>query len=320
MKDKILIQAPMRGITTRHYRKAFVRHFQGLDIEMAPFIPTVSAERINPKLLKDVLPENSSGLPLIPQIIGNKAADFLQMTFALNELGYDEVNWNMGCPHKPIRKKKRGAGLLPHPDLVDSILNRVCEKSPCRISVKVRLGVSDKSELMKMIPVLNNYPLSEVIVHPRTAEQMYDGTVDLDAFEDAFQSMEHPVCYNGDINDLAFFKSLEKRFPTIGRYMLGRGLLANPFLCEVIKSGNPNTDNAIQRISAFHDDVLSSYEAVLHGDQPVLGKMKEFWTYQSVHLSNGAKMFKKLKKARTLSSYRSIVCAFLQEAGWNAPV
>jgi tRNA-dihydrouridine synthase len=313
-----LILAPMRGITTMHYRKAFVQHFQGLDVEMAPFIPTVNAEKINPKLLKDVLPENNSGLPLIPQVIGNNADDFVQMNMALHDLGYDEVNWNLGCPHKPIRKKRRGSGLLPYPDTVDAILDQVCERSPCKISVKVRLGVSDKSELMKLIPVLNKYPLSEVIIHPRTAEQMYDGVVDLDAFEAAYTNITRPVCYNGDINDLAFYQSVQNRFPSIDRFMLGRGLLANPFLCEVIKSGNPKTENAIERIAAFHHEVVSSYETVLHGDHPVLGKMKEFWTYQATHLSNGRKMFKKLKKAQRLSTYKDIVAEFLSEAEWIA--
>ncbi len=340
MNTPIFILAPMRGITTMHYRKAFARHFQGLDAEMAPFISTVNAERINPKLLKDVLPENNSGLPLIPQLIGNKADDFVQMACALRDLGYDEINWNLGCPHKPVRKKRRGSGLLPHPDTVDAILDQICDRSPCRISVKVRLGVSDKSELMNLIPVLNKYPLSEVIIHPRTAEQMYDGTVDLDAFEEAFHALELPVCYNGDINDLAFFQSLQKRFPDIERFMLGRGLLANPFLCEEIKNGltqshgdTKNADfnsdtfvasclcvskNHIERIAAFHDDVVSSYAAVLHGDHPVLGKMKEFWTYQSIHLSNGKAMFKKLKKTQHLSTYKAIVDEFLEKAVWSA--
>ena len=263
---------------------------------------------------------------------------------ALHELGYDELNWNMGCPHKPIRKKRRGSGLLPYPDTVDAILDQICERSPCRISVKVRLGVSDKSELMNLIPILNKYPLSEVVIHPRTAEQMYNGSVDLDAFEEAFHALNLPVCYNGDINTLAFFQSLRVRFPEIERFMLGRGLLANPFLCEEIKSSltlshedtkNSNLDSGasvasrlrvknsatnmyIKRLADFHDDVVSSYEAVLHGDHPVLGKMKEFWTYQSTHLSNGHKMFKKLKKTQRLSTYKAIVDEFLAEAEWVA--
>lgn len=306
----------MRGVTTMHYRKAFVRHFQGLDAEMAPFIPTVSADKINPKLLKDVLPENNSGLPLIPQLIGKNADDFVQMSRALNDLGYDEVNWNLGCPHKPIRNKQRGSGLLPYPERIDALLDTMCTGSPCRISVKVRLGIAGPAELLKLIPVLNRYPLSEVIIHPRTAEQMYDGAVDLDAFEAAFTAITRPVCYNGDINDLSFFRTLESRFPTVERLMLGRGLLANPFLCEVIKSGNPHTENAITRLTAFHDDVLDSYATVIDGDLPLLGKMKEFWAYPSGHLSNGKKLLKKVKKSHRLTTYKQILTEYLAEAEW----
>ena len=320
--EPVLILAPMRGITTMHYRQAFVRHFQGMDQEMAPFISTVSADRINPKLLKDVLPENNSGLPLIPQLIGNNAIDFVLMSTALHDLGYNEVNLNMGCPHKPIRKKQRGSGLLPHPDRVDQLLDHICNHSPFGISVKVRLGMSDKTELLNLIPVLNRYPLTEVIVHPRTAEQMYEGCVDLDAFAEASAALSRPVCYNGDINSLDFFRKIHDRFPAITRFMLGRGLLANPFLCEEIKSNQltANTmESPIERIAAFHEDLLSHYENSLHGDHPVLGKMKEFWTYQSQPLSNGDKLFKKLKKTQTLYSYKAIINEFLAEADWIPP-
>ncbi len=318
MKPLFLILAPMRGITTMHYRKAFVRHFGGLDAEMAPFIPTVHAEKINPKLLRDVLPENNSGLPLIPQLIGNNAADFVNMAKALHDLGYEEVNWNLGCPHKPIRNKRRGSGLIPHPEQVDALLEEICTGSPCKVSVKVRLGVSDQSELMNLIPVLNRHPLSEVIVHPRTAEQMYDGKADLGAFALAFQELTRPVCYNGDIGDLAFFQTLDKCFPTLGRFMLGRGLLANPFLCEQIKSGNPVTENAVARLRAFHDEVFENYRTVIDGEVPMLGKMKEFWAYPAQHLSNGRKFIKKVKKCHRLATYEQILDEYLTDAEWIA--
>ena len=331
----------MRGITTMHYRQAFARRFAGLDCAVAPFIPTVNAERINPKLLKDVLPENNADLPLIPQLISNHADDFIRMCDALRDLGYEEVNWNLGCPHKPIRNRKRGSGLLPYPDTVDRLLDQICQGSPIRVSVKVRLGISNPSDLMALIPVLNNHPVSEVIVHPRTAEQMYTGSADLDAFEEAYAALTRPVCYNGDIGTRSTFRTIQTRFPEIHRFMLGRGLLADPFLCEEIKRcGEQGRDDAtspdldplprlkerhcdgdqVERIAAFHDDLLARYESALRGDHPVLGKMKEFWKYQSLHLSNGHDMFKKLKKTRHLHSYKAIVSEFLEEASWNPPV
>ncbi len=317
MSEPHLTLAPMRGLTTRHYRKAFTRNFQGLDAEMAPFIPTVNTEKIAPKLLRDILPENNSGHPLTPQLIGNNAAAFVTLAKALHDLGYKTVNWNLGCPHKPVRKKQRGSGLLPHPERIETILETICNESPITISVKIRLGVSDKSELMALIPILNRYPLREIIIHPRTAEQMYDGKPDLGAFALARQNLNHPVCYNGDITDLAFFQTLDKCFPTLGRFMIGRGLLANPFLCETIKSGNPKTENAIQRLETFHNDVLANYQTVIDGDIPMLGKMKEFWSYPSKNLSNGRKFFKKLKKATRITTYQHIVKEHLAAAEWT---
>ena len=308
----------MRGITTSAYRRAFVAHFAGLDAAMAPFVPTVSAERINPKLLRDLLPSASPPqLPLIPQLLGKNADDFVRMTNSLEQLGYREVNWNLGCPHKPVRKKTRGAGLLPRPDLVDALLDQICDRSPLRISVKVRLGVASSAELEHLVPVLNQYPLSEVVIHPRTADQMYAGTVDLDAFAAIYPEIRHPVRYNGDIDSPDFFRRLLLRFPELDRFMLGRGLLANPFLCEILRNLPPPAENPIERIAAFHADLLERYEARRVGDRAVLGKMKEFWTYQARHLSNGRKLFKKIKKTTTLFSYRSILDELLPVAQWT---
>lgn len=318
MQNPFLILAPMRGITTMHYRKAFVRHFDGLDAEMAPFITTVPADTVNPKLLKDVLPGNNSGLPLIPQLLGKDAAEFVNMAKALHDFGYEEVNWNLGCPHKPVRNKGRGSGLLPHPEKIDALLETICAESPCKISVKVRLGISDKSDLLNLIPVLNRHPLSEVIIHPRTAEQMYDGSVDLDAFAEAYELIQHPVCYNGDIFNLSFFQALEPYCIGVHRFMLGRGLLSNPFLCEQIKSGNPNVENAITRLKNFHDEVFENYRSVIDGDLPMLGKMKEFWSYPGQNLSNARKFLKKVKKCHRLTTYQEILDEYLAEAEWTA--
>lgn len=309
--------APMRGVTTVAYRNAFMNHFKGLDEAMAPFIPTVHADTVKPKLLKEIEPEINQSLPLIPQIIGRDAHDFMVMADAMFALGYDEVNWNLGCPWKHVRKKKRGSGLLTHPDLLRAVLDPACEKYPGQISVKVRLGVEDNEALQQIVPLFNEYPLKEVTIHPRNAEQMYDGTVDLDAFETAYKALKAPVAYNGDINDLAFFQQLTERFPNIRHYMLGRGLLMNPFLCEVLKAGEDTVDNKIERIRAFHTELCEAYKEEMFGDKPVLGKMKEMWKYLAAHLTNGKKLFKKVKKAHKVETYEQIIEEYLTNAEWS---
>ncbi|MFC1467338.1 tRNA dihydrouridine synthase [Verrucomicrobiota bacterium] len=309
--------APMRGVTTVAYRNAFMNHFKGLDEAMAPFVPTVHADTVKPKLLKDIAPEINQSLPLIPQIIGRDPHDFMVMADAVFALGYDEVNWNLGCPWKHVRKKKRGSGLLTHPDMLRAVLDPACEKYPGQISVKVRLGIGDNEALQQIVPLFNDYPLKEVTIHPRTAEQMYDGTVDLDAFEAAYKALTVPVAYNGDINDLAAFQQLTERFPDIHHYMLGRGLLMNPFLCEILKTGEDNIDNKIERIRAFHSELCDAYKEEMFGDKPVLGKMKEMWKYLAAHLTNGKKLFKKVKKANKVETYEQIIEEYLTQAEWS---
>jgi tRNA-dihydrouridine synthase len=310
----------MRGITTAVYRRVFMRHFQGLDLAVSPFIPTVSATRINPKLFKDVLPDPQTPLPLIPQLISNHAADTVRFCRVLHELGYSEINWNLGCPWKHVRKKKRGAGLLPFPGLVDAFLEEVCSHSPARLSVKVRLGVSDRNELLELMPVLNRYPLRSLCIHPRTAEQMYSGPVDLEAFAAAAAAADPPVWYNGDLNDAAFFHAVRERFPDLNTFMLGRGLLMDPFLCETLKGYPPADETRIERLRTFQDELKAEYRALYPDDAPLLGRMKELWKYLGAHLSNGKALFKKLKKTRHVDTGLTIIHEYLDQAKWSPEI
>ena len=118
-KKIILYLAPLRGLTEYIYRNAFSRHFDGFDAAVSPFIPTLTAARFKRSHLKDVLPENNHAMPIIPQIIGNNPGDFIPLAQRLFDLGYETVNWNLGCPFLwwlknsvvpdccPIHKKSR---------------------------------------------------------------------------------------------------------------------------------------------------------------------------------------------------------------------
>ena len=81
-------------------------------------------------------------MPVIPQILGKEPELFIQMAHFLQDLGYDELNWNLGCPVKSIANNKRGSGMLPHPDLLRSILDKIIPAIGSQLSVKIRLGIS----------------------------------------------------------------------------------------------------------------------------------------------------------------------------------
>ena len=89
--------------------------------------------------------------------------------------------------------------------------------------------------MLQLIPIFNRFPLEELVIHPGTGAQMYDGEVDLDMFEQCLGLSQHRVAYNGDIDSLEKFKMLSQRFGSVKRWMIGRGLIGNPFLSEKIK-------------------------------------------------------------------------------------
>ena len=295
--------APLRGVTDGIFRTAFERYFGKFDYLLTPFITTVKGKEVAARHLKDIAGTENDRNRVIPQVIGNDPDDLLLLAKEILRLGYTTVNWNLGCPHPLVTKKKRGSGLLPHPDLVVSILDRLVSVLPGTVSVKVRLGLIDDTDLERLLPLLNDYPLGEVIIHPRTGRQAYRGPVDLDRFAAAAALCRHPVVYNGDIDSLDFFLALQDRFPRVTRWMLGRGVVRRPMLLATVRSGIvQENDPAILR--RFHDELFQENGRVLSGPTHLLGKMKEWWSYFASNFTSGGTVLKKIQRCSTIGQYR----------------
>ena len=306
-----LILAPLRGFTDVVFRNAFGRCFGGIDEAIAPFITSIPGRRIKPSHLADLAPDQNQGIPLVPQILGNDGDMFICLARTLRDLGYSEINWNLGCPYPMVAKKRRGSGLLPHPDIIDRLLEQIFSACGGPISIKTRLGRHTADEMAPLIAVFNRYPLARIIVHPRTGVQMYDGSVDLDAFGYCLSRINHPVVYNGDINDPMVFDAIAERFPAASGWMLGRGVIANPFLGELIRGKKLCDDDRKTRFAEFHEALLTGYATRFSGPGHVLDRMKGFWRYFSSSFSNGRRILKKVRRTSSLSSYRRIVRAAL---------
>ena len=311
MTMKHLILAPLRGFTDAVFRNAFQRHFQGVDEAVAPFVTSIKGRRIKPSHLQDLAPTDNRALPVVPQILSNSPDEFICLANTLIDLGYGEINWNLGCPYPMVAKKMRGSGLLPHPDIIDRMLDKTLHGLSGGLSIKTRLGRFSADEMDRLIPVFNRYPLTRVIVHPRTGVQMYAGDVDLKTFESCLTRISHPVVYNGDINDLDTFQALEDRFPSVSGWMVGRGLIANPFLPEMIQRGARNISHRKARFAKFHDDLIDGYSRRFSGHTHVLDRMKGFWLYFAAGLSDGSQILKRIRKTGSLDRYRQVVSAIL---------
>lgn len=306
-----LVLAPIRGITDCHFRTLFHKYFPGFDSAVAPFINPQRHANFRPQQLKDVLPESNQKMEVIPQLLHTDAEDFLFLASRLADLGYTEVNWNLGCPAPMVTRKKRGSGLLPYPEKIISFLDTVLPRLPVKLSIKTRLGLNQKDELPTLLPNLNQYPLTEIIIHGRLGSQLYRGTSDRDAFAECIKHSNHKIVYNGDITDVEDFENLAARFPEINKWMIGRGALTDPFFPGTIK-GITQTDK-LQQLQNFHDDLYNSCREVLSGQSHVLGRLKQIWMYLSAVFPPEQKAWKKIKKCRTEEKYQRVIADLFEE-------
>ncbi|MGE5257017.1 MAG: tRNA dihydrouridine synthase [Hyphomicrobiales bacterium] len=313
-----LLLAPLKGFTDAVFRKTYAEHFDGFDAAMAPFVATVAADRLTDKHVRDLVPHRNAGMPVEPQLLGNTAEDFIFLARHLFDMGYPDVNWNLGCPFRPVTKKRRGSGLLPFPEQVNEFLDKTLRALPGRLSIKMRLGRTQPDEILRLLPVLNRYPLKEITIHPRTARQMYAGQPDLDMFQLCLEQSRHRVVYNGDITDLQGFRALAARFPNVDSWMIGRGALSNPFLPAIIKNGRNGVAGKVEKFKAFYDDLFARYQERLCGPGHLLDRMKGFWTYFTRAFTNGPEMERRIHHTFNLPRYLEIVERFFREdARWK---
>lgn len=298
--------APLQGFTDFVYRKAYSEIFHGADTFFIPYI-SVKEGQILKKYEKEILCENNPQIRVVPQVLVNSAEEMLFLSEILKSKGYNEINLNVGCPYPMVTNRERGAGLLPHPGKLKEILSVFFQKSNLQLSVKLRAGLQSASEIEQVVPVLNQFPLTEVIFHPRMAKQLYDGEILNSAFEYAQQNLKHRLVYNGNIFSVADFNQCCLKFPGIDTFMLGRGILMNPFLPSEIKNIEITPKEKSEKLKEFHNLIFKYYAETMDNEGNVINKMKQFWIYFSFNFTEQQKSFKLIKKANGLSKYQTAV-------------
>jgi len=295
--------APIQGFTDYVYRKVYSKCFDGIDSFFIPYI-LLKNNRLPNKYNKEILVHNNPQKKVIPQVLVKDENELLHLSRLLSDLGYKEINLNLGCPYPMVTNRGKGSGLLPHPERIKSILSAFFEKELVKLSVKLRAGLNSPEEIEKIIPVLNEFPLTEVIFHPRIAKQLYSGEIIISAFQFAQKNLKHKLIYNGDIFSIKGFQNKKQLFPDVKHWMFGRGVLINPFLPTEIKSIVLTKEEKIEKLKEFHDSILEEYLKTMDNTGNTLNKMKQFWTYFSGNFPDKPKILKAIKKARSLTDFK----------------
>ena len=309
--------APMEGITGYIHRNVHHSLFPGISKYFTAFIAPGQKGKFSAREKNDILPDHNRGICTVPQLLTNNPQDFITTAMKLGEMGYREINLNLGCPSRTVVTKYRGSGFLAKPGELDAFFEEVF--SACggegslgemQISVKTRLGVEEPEEFFRILDIYNRYPLKELIIHPRTQRDFYSGPVHMDLFAYGAEHSRCPVCYNGDIRTGEDMRALEERFPALDRVMIGRGLLVDPALHLQLQGGRMPDKAALR---TFHDRIYDWYRQEMPGARPVLFKMKELWAYMGQLFEDGRRPLKKIRKAERTEAYEAAVEELFRE-------
>lgn len=320
--------APMEGVTTYIFRRAYQNHYKPMDKYFIPFLVPHLQKKFTTKERNELDLEHNRGMTVIPQILTSNAEDFIRLARNIQELGYEEINLNLGCPSKTVVSKGRGSGFLGEPDKLDRFLEKIYDElTDMKISIKTRIGKDDSDEWEDLLAIYEKYPLEELIIHPRVQSDYYKNISQWDKMRYALDNSKHSLCYNGDIFTVQDYKKWREQFADVDCIMLGRGLIANPILREQIEDevkkenikihetgevGAKYSD--LERFQNFHDEVYREYSTILSGDRNILFRMKELWAYFSLQFPDERKLWKKIQKCERCVVYESIVSEFFSRS------
>lgn len=294
--DLKIYSAPIQGFTDYVWRNTHNELFNIVDTYYTPFMRVVN-NGIPHRDIKDILPSNNIA-PIRPQVLACGVEQTVMMVNRLKEYGYQCVDLNMGCPHPPIAKKKKGSGILPFPGDCEQLFMELSRIHGVEYSIKMRLGYDSNDQWKKILALFDIIRPTEVVMHPRTGKQLYGGNVDYAQFAEFIKCCSFPVIFNGDILDAEQILWLKERYNNLSGVMVGRQFLCCPNFLEETQS--------MEQIRRFHDLLYFRYaEKLTGGEHQLLNKMKTLWQYL---LPNADRKKRKLIiKSKSLQGYKSAV-------------
>lgn len=291
--------APMEGLTDRIYRKLHQKYFPGIHRYYTPFFSPTVHRSLTPREQKELPPAETWNVETVPQILTKTAEDFLWMAQQCLDLGYREVNLNLGCPSGTVTAKGKGSGMLTDLQALDRFLCTIFSEAPLPVSVKTRIGFYSSEEFPAIMQVLRQYPLCELTVHPRVRMDFYKGKPDMEAFRHALQVSTCPVCYNGDLYSVQDIEQFTAAYPQVKAVMLGRGLIGNPgMLCPA--------GTTPEQLEKFHEELFEAYIEAFGSARNAMFRMKENWHYLLESFEGSNKLGKALRKTTDVAQYRDI--------------
>ena len=291
------ILAPMAGVTDTIFRRV-IRGLGGCGLIMTEFTSAEGVTRSAAKTLR-YLYYDADEHPIAAQLFGADAEVMAAAAALVEDLGFDQVDINLGCPAKKV-VKCGGSGLLRDLKLLERVLTAVRAAVKIPVTIKMRSGWDDANVVaVDVARMAEGIGVEAVAVHPRTRMQGYSGQADWSVIARVKQAVAIPVIGNGDIRSP---EDAEQMVAQTGcdAVMIGRTAATNPWIFrqmeQYFSTGRYDEPSEADRYRLLADYFRSLVAAEL---PDAIGKMKQFACWFTHGVRNGSVLRHEVHSSRT---------------------
>jgi tRNA-dihydrouridine synthase len=304
-----LALAPMQDVTDGAFW-TLIHQYGGADVYWTEYF-RVHADSTPEKWIVDSILHNTTGRPVVAQMIGNDIPALVRTAKRLQELPVAAIDLNLGCPAPIVYRKCAGGGLLREPARIDAILGALREAVTIPFTVKTRVGFASVEEFDQLMPIFARHSLDALTVHARTVVQGYRLPVHYDLIRQASEAMPCPVLANGHVSSAAHAQEVLAQTRCRG-LMIGRGVIRSPWLFEQIRQqlrGEPLTVPTGRDVWAYIQALWDSQACLDKPEKTQCERMKKFLNY----LGEGvpAPFLHQIRRTQTAADFRRICGEFL---------
>ncbi|MDD5544609.1 MAG: tRNA dihydrouridine synthase DusB [Acidobacteriia bacterium] len=305
-----LYLAPMSGVTDTVFRR-LIRRVGGCGMVVSEFTSSEGLSRQAQRSLAQ-LEFSHEEHPIVGQIFGANPDRLAEAAEIVDELGYDIVDLNLGCPAKKVTRCG-GSGLLRELPLLETILKRMRAATRKPFTVKIRAGWDDKEivacEVARMAEANG---VEAIAVHPRTRLQGYSGNANWDIIRDVKQAVKIPVIGNGDVRTVDDAFRL-KEVTGCDAVMIGRGALANPWIFRQIMERDTREPVRDVSLADRHRLIRDYFELLVEERNPgAIGKMKQFASHITTSIPHGKELRTAIHHAQAIPEILDRVDQFFE--------
>jgi tRNA-dihydrouridine synthase B len=305
--------SPMAGLTDSVFRR-LIKRLGGCGLVMTEF---TSAEGLTRNSLKSkrMLFYHEEERPVTAQLFGAEPSRLAEATRMVEDLGFDAIDLNLGCPAKKVVKACGGSALLRETKLLEEILKTIRAATSLPFTVKIRAGWSETEIVSVQVgKMAEDLGINAIAFHPRTRVQGFSGHSDWSLIGELKAALNIPVIGNGDIvtPEDAFRM---KRETGCDGVMIGRGALSNPWIFRQIHELERGLIPTQPDVAAKYQLIKSYFQLLFEEETPgAIGKMKQFASWFTHAIPYGAALRKSIFESQTESEVMERIEEFFHTA------